>query len=54
MVIQKQFKKKKLAAKIKNIDGISADGTQSIFDLIILGKINELTLKFSQGSVAVL
>ena len=40
--------------KLKNIDGINADGTQSMFVLKILEKVKETRLKFSQGNVTVL
>ena len=40
--------------QLKNTDGINADGTQSMFVLTILEKINEMRLKFPQGSVTVL
>ena len=40
--------------KLKNIDGVNADGTQSMFVLKILEKIKETRLKFSQGNVTVL
>ena len=42
-----------LAGKLKNTDGVNADGEQSMFVLMILEKIKEARLKFSQGSVAV-
>ena len=38
----------------KNINGINADVTESMFALTILEKIKETRLKFSQGSVTVL
>ena len=39
---------------IKNINGVDADVTQSMFLLKILGKIKKTRLKSSQGSVTVL
>ena len=42
-----------LAGKLKNTDGVNADGEQSMFVLMILEEIKEARLKFSQGSVAV-
>ena len=39
---------------IKNINGVDADVTQSMFLLKILEKIKETRLKSSQGSVTVL
>ena len=42
-----------LAGQLKNTDGVNADGEQSMFVLMILEKIKEARLKFSQGSVAV-
>ena len=36
------------------MDGINADGTESMFVLPILEKIKETRLKFSQGRVTVL
>ena len=38
----------------KNINGINADVTESMFALTMLEKIKETRLKFSQGSVTVL
>ena len=38
--------------KLKNIHGVNANG--AAFALVILGKIKETRLNFSQGSVAVL
>ena len=38
--------------QLKNVDGINADGTQSMFVLTILEKIKET--RYSQGSVTVL
>ena len=40
--------------QLKNVNGINADGTQNMFILMILEKINETRLRFSQGSVTVL
>ena len=40
--------------QLKNTDGVNADGTQSMFVLTILEKINEMRLKFPQRSVTVL
>ena len=42
-----------LAGQLKNTDGVNADGEQSMFVLMILEKIKEARLKFSQGSLAV-
>ena len=42
-----------LAGQLKNTDGVNADGEQSMFVLMILEKIKEARLKFSQGSVVV-
>ena len=39
---------------IKNPADLSTDGTQSMFVLTVLEKINETRLKFSQGSVTIL
>ena len=47
----KAIQKIKFVGQLKNIDGINADGTQSMFILTILEKIKEARLKFSQGSV---
>ena len=47
MLIQKQFSKTEFAEQLKNIDGINADGTQSLFVLMFLGKIKEIRLKLS-------
>ena len=55
MQIQKQFNKQNLLDKKgKKGDDIDADGTQSMFILVILEIIKETRLKFSQGSVTVL
>ena len=43
-----------IVGQIKNTDGLSADGTQSMFALTILEKIKETKLKFSQRSVTIL
>ena len=40
--------------QLKNTNGVNADGTQSMFVLVILEKIKETRLKFSLGSVTVL
>ena len=40
--------------KLKNTDGVNADGTKSMFVLTILEKITEAIQKVSQGSVTVL
>ena len=40
--------------QLKNVNGINADGTQNMFILMILEKINETRLRFSQGSATVL
>ena len=40
--------------QLKNVNGINADGTQNMFILMILEKISEMRLRFSQGSVTVL
>ena len=53
MLIRKQFSKQNLLT-IKNINGVDADVTQSMFLLKILEKIKETRLKSSQGSVTVL
>ena len=39
--------------QLKDVDSINADGTQNMFILMILEKIKESRLKFSQGSVTV-
>ena len=39
--------------QLKNVDGINADGAESMFILTILEEIKEMRLKFSQGSVTV-
>ena len=39
---------------MKNVDGMNADGAESMFILITLEKIKEMRLKFSHGSVTVL
>ena len=41
-------------AQIKNVDGINADGMESMFVLTVLEKMKETRLKFSQRSVTVL
>ena len=40
--------------QVKNVDGMNADGAESIFILTILERIKETRLKFSQESVTVL
>ena len=40
--------------QLKNIDGINADGTQSMFILTVSEKLKETRLKFSQRSVTVI
>ena len=40
--------------QLNNIDGIGADWTQNMFILMILEKIKETRLKFSQGNVVML
>ena len=40
--------------QLQNENGINVDGTQTIFILMILEKIKEVRLKFSQGTVTVL
>ena len=44
----------KIVGHLKKIDGINANGTQSMFILTILEKTNEMRLEFSAGNVAVL
>ena len=51
---QKTIQQIEFAGQLKNVDGINADETQSMFILTILEKINETRLKFSQGSITVL
>ena len=36
---------------MKHVDGMNADGAESMFILITLEKIKEMRLKFSHGSV---
>ena len=50
----KETQQIEFAGQLKDIDGVNADGTQSIFVLIILGKIKETRLTFSQRSVTTL
>ena len=40
--------------QLKIDDGENVDGAQSVFVIIILEKIKEMRLKFSQGSITVL
>ena len=40
--------------QLNNIDGVGADWTQNMFILMILEKIKETRLKFSQGNVVML
>ena len=54
MPIQKAIQRIEFVEQLKNIDGINADGTQSMLALTILEKIKETRLKYSQGSVTVL
>ena len=51
---QKTIQQIGFVGQLKNVDGINADETQSMFILTILEKINETRLKFSQGSITVL
>ena len=51
---QKTIQQIEFVGQLKSVDGINADGTQSMFILRILEKINETRLKFSQGSITVL
>ena len=51
---QKTIQQIKFVEELRNVDGINADGTQSMFILTILEKIKETRLKFSQGSITVL
>ena len=50
----KAIKQMWFVKQLKNEDGINADGSQSMFILIIFEKIKETRLKFSQGNVTVL
>ena len=40
--------------QLKNVDGVNADGRQSMFVLTIFEQIKEKSLKLSQGNVTVL
>ena len=51
---QKTIQQTEFVGELRNVDGINADGTQSMFVLTILEKIKETRLKFSQGSITVL
>ena len=51
---QKAIQPIEFVGQLKNTDGVNADGTQSMFVLTILEKINEMRLKFPQESVTVL
>ena len=53
MLIQKQSNKQNVG-QLKNADGINADGTQNMFVLATLEKIEERRLTLSQGNVTVL
>ena len=50
----KAIPKIQIVGQLKNIDGINPDGTENVLVLMILEKIKETRLKFSQGSVTVL
>ena len=50
----KAIQKVEYVGQLKNVDGITTDGIQSMFILTIFEKIKEKRLKFSQGSVTVL
>ena len=51
---QKAIQQIEFVGKWKNVDGVNADGTQSMFILTILEKIKETRLIFFQESVTVL
>ena len=40
--------------QVKNVDGLNAARTQNMFISTVLGKIVEMRLKFSQGSITLL
>ena len=50
----KAIRQIEFVGQLKILVGINADGEQSMFILMILEKIKEMRLKFSQGSVTVL
>ena len=41
----------KFVEKLKNVDGINAARTQNMFIFTVLEKIEEMRLKFSEGSI---
>ena len=49
----KAFQQIEFFGQLKNVDGVNADGTQSMFVLTLLEEIKETRLTFSQGSVSV-
>ena len=50
----KAIQKIEFVGQLKNVDGINAAGTQNMFNLIILEKVKEMRLKFSQRSIILL
>ena len=50
----KAIQQTECVGQLKNADGINADGTQNMFVLATLEKIEETRLTFSQGNVTVL
>ena len=49
----KAFQQIEFFGQLKNVDGVNADGTQSMFVLTLLEEVKETRLTFSQGSVSV-
>ena len=49
----KAFQQIEFFGQLKNVDGVNADGTQSMFVLTLLEEIKETRLTFSEGSVSV-
>ena len=54
MLIQKSIQQIEFDKQLKNVAGVNAHGTQSMFILTILEKSKETRLTFSQGSETVL
>ena len=44
----KRLQKIEFVGQVENVDGTNADGSESVFILMILEKIKETRLKFSQ------